>query len=69
MREHQHSHDHGHEHEHHHDHQHSSESEGSRCGRPRHIRTLTTADLTEIREIIGKAAISDSAKTDSGRDF
>ena len=31
-------------------------------GRPHHIRTLTTADLTEIREIIGKAAISDSAK-------
>lgn len=62
--EHQHSHDHGHghEHEHHHDHQHSSESDGSRAGTPPLHEHSHRRGLTEIREIIGKAAISDSAK-------
>ena len=58
----QHSHDHGHEHEHHHDHQHSSESDGSRAETPPLHEHSHSRGLTEIREIIGKAAISDSAK-------
>jgi uncharacterized protein (TIGR00299 family) protein len=53
-------HRHEHEHEHHHEHEHSSEHEVPRAGAPaphEHGR-----GLSEIREIIGKAAISDTAK-------
>jgi uncharacterized protein (TIGR00299 family) protein len=62
QQEHRHSHDHGHGHEHHHDHQHSSESDGSLVRTPPPHSHSHHRDLTEIREIIGKAAISDSAK-------
>ncbi len=51
---------HAHEHQHHHDHEHSSKVSSSRAGSPtphEHGRCLT-----EIRGIIGKAAISDTSK-------
>ena len=58
-----------HEHDHHHDHEHHHHGQASSLitklrgrGRPRHMSTRTAAGLTEIREIIGKAAISDAAK-------
>jgi uncharacterized protein (TIGR00299 family) protein len=56
-----HSHDHGH---HHHDHEQSSGAQVSRADAPApHEHTHPhSRGLTEIREIIGKAAISDTAK-------
>ena len=57
-------HEHGHHHEHQHDHQHPSSSGISRAGAPapdEHSHSHGRG-LTEIRGIIGKAAISDTAK-------
>src|SRR6266487_458864 len=58
----QHSHHHDHDHEHHHDHLRSSGSYDSRAGTPPPNEHSHSRGLTEIREIIGKSAISDSAK-------
>ena len=57
-------HEHGHHHEHQHDHQHSSGSGISRAGAPApHEHSHSHGRrLSEIREIIGKAAISKTAK-------
>jgi uncharacterized protein (TIGR00299 family) protein len=75
--QHQHDHDHRHHHEHHadeqghhhehdhgqlHEHQHSSDHEVSRAGAPAPHKHVHGRGLTEIREIIGKASISDTAK-------
>jgi uncharacterized protein (TIGR00299 family) protein len=69
--EHQHGHSHDHEHEQHehhhehthtHDHEHSSGVGGSRAGVPATHEHSHSRGLTEIGEIIGKAAISDTAK-------
>jgi len=59
---HEHSHDHGHDH--HHEHEPSSPSSISRAGAPApHEHSHEHGrGLTEIREIIGKAVISDAAK-------
>jgi pyridinium-3,5-bisthiocarboxylic acid mononucleotide nickel chelatase len=59
-----HGHHHDHEHEHRHDHEHASETEGSRAGAPApHTHSHDHGrGLTEIREIIGKAPISETAK-------
>jgi uncharacterized protein (TIGR00299 family) protein len=60
-----HEHDHhSHDHGHHHDHEHSSGAQVSRADAPApHEHTHPhSRGLTEIREIIGKAAISDNAK-------
>jgi uncharacterized protein (TIGR00299 family) protein len=61
--DHEHGH-HSHEHEHHHDHEHSPEHETSRgeAAAPHEHRHEHRRGLTEIREIIGKAEISDTAK-------
>ena len=64
-----HEHDHhGHDHGHHHDHEHSSGAQISRVEAPaphehshEHSHSHSRG-LTEIREVIGKAAISDTAK-------
>ncbi len=58
----QHSHHHDHDHEYHHDHLRSSGSYDSRAGTPPPNEHSHSRGLTEIREIIGKSAISDSAK-------
>jgi pyridinium-3,5-bisthiocarboxylic acid mononucleotide nickel chelatase len=51
-----------HEHGHHHDHEHSSEGGGSRAEAPARHEHTHGRSLTEIRDIIGKAEISDTAK-------
>ena len=56
------SHRHSHDHEHPHDHEHSSETEVSRAGAPVLHKHEHGRGLTEIREIIRKAAISGTAK-------
>jgi len=60
-----HEHDHhSHDHGHHHDHEHSSESSESegQAGVPLPHSHSHSRGLAEIREVIGKAAISDTAK-------
>ena len=61
-----HHHDHHHHHEHDHgqlhEHEHSSDHEVSRAGAPAPHEHSHGRGLTEIREIIGKASISDTAK-------
>jgi uncharacterized protein (TIGR00299 family) protein len=57
---HEHRDHHRHEHDQHHDHEHSSAHETSRAGAP--APHEHGCGLSEIREIIGKAAISDNAK-------
>ena len=55
---------HDHNHEHHHDHEHAAGAEISRAGAPaphEHAH-VHSRGLTEIREIISRAAISDTAK-------
>ena len=62
--EHDHHHEHQHSHDHHHEHEHHTHSHSDRAGSPaphEHGHTHGRS-LTEIREIIGKAAISDAAK-------
>src|ERR1700736_5708640 len=59
---HQHTHPKDHDHEHHHDHEHASGSETSRAGAPAPHSHEHGRGLTEIREIIRKAAISETAK-------
>ncbi len=61
---HRHDHDHEHEpdHQHDHDHEHSARREPSRTGVPAPHEHSHGRGLTEIRGIIGSAAISDSAK-------
>ena len=58
--EHDHKHHHDHDHDHHHDH--SSASAVSPAGAPAPHEHTHSRGLTEIREIIGKAAISTSAR-------
>lgn len=62
--DHPHEHHHEHDHEHHHDHEHSSANTASQEGAPApHDHSHGhSRGLTEIREIIGKAAISASAR-------
>jgi uncharacterized protein (TIGR00299 family) protein len=60
--QHEHGHQHSHDHEHHPDHEHSSETEVSRAGAPAPHKHEHGRGLTEIREIIRKAAISGTAK-------
>ena len=55
-------HSHSHDHAHHHDHEHASGSETSRAGAPAPHKHEHGRGLTEIREIIRKAAISETAK-------
>jgi uncharacterized protein (TIGR00299 family) protein len=50
------------EHDHHHDHNHSSEVSGSRVGAPAPHEHSHGRGLTEICEIIGRAAISETSK-------
>ena len=57
-----HEHSHPHDHEHHHDHEHASGSETSRAGAPAQHSHEHGRGLTEIREIIRKATISETAK-------
>ena len=57
-----HEHSHPHDHEHHHDHEHASGSETSRAGAPAPHSHEHGRGLTEIREIIRKATISETAK-------
>jgi pyridinium-3,5-bisthiocarboxylic acid mononucleotide nickel chelatase len=59
---HEHSHHGHHEHEHHHNHEDSSEADVSRAGAPAPHEHSHGRGLTEIREIIGQSAISDTAK-------
>ena len=62
--EHEHS-RHDHNHEHHHDHEHAAGAEVSRAGAPaphEHAH-VHSRGLTEIREIINKSGISETAKT------
>ncbi len=60
----QHEHSHAHGHEHHHGHDHPHDHEASRAGTPApHEHSHSHGrGLTEIREIIGKAGISDRAR-------
>src|SRR5246500_5547699 len=60
--EHSHPHDHDHDHAHRHDHEHASGSETSRAGAPAPHSHEHGRGLTEIREIIRKAAIGETAK-------
>ena len=70
--DHEYSHEHGHEHGHHHSHPHSAAGESARAGVPaphehaphEHIAQQHShaRGLKDIREIIGKTAISDAAK-------
>jgi uncharacterized protein (TIGR00299 family) protein len=57
-----HEHSHPHDHEHHHDHEHASGPETSRAGAPAPHSHEHGRGLTEIREIIRKATISETAK-------
>jgi hypothetical protein len=59
---HEHSHHGHHEHEHHHNHEDSSQADVSRAGAPAPHEHSHGRGLTEIREIIGQSAISDTAK-------
>ena len=59
---HEHGHDHAHKHDHHHDHEDTSDVETSRPGTPAPHEHSHVRGLVEIREIIGKAAISAAAK-------
>jgi pyridinium-3,5-bisthiocarboxylic acid mononucleotide nickel chelatase len=58
----QNEHDHHHDHQHPHGHRHASEVSSSRAGAPAPHEHSHGRGLSEIREIIGKAAISDAAK-------
>jgi pyridinium-3,5-bisthiocarboxylic acid mononucleotide nickel chelatase len=58
----EHEHHHAHDHQHHHGHDHSLGGEGSRAGAPAPHEHSHGRGLTEIRAIIGKAAISDTSK-------
>jgi uncharacterized protein (TIGR00299 family) protein len=59
---HEHTHHGHHEHEHHHNHEHSSQADVSRSAAPAPHEHSHGRGLTEIREIIGQSAISDTAK-------
>ena len=67
-----HDHEHPHSHEHSHGHSHHDNSEGSRAKAPvphEHEHAHPHRGLTEIRQIIAAAAISDSAKNKAIRTF
>jgi pyridinium-3,5-bisthiocarboxylic acid mononucleotide nickel chelatase len=59
---HEHHHAHKHNHAHDHEHEHSREHFGEEGSRPRHTHAHAHRGLTEIRNIISSAAISESAK-------
>jgi len=58
----EHEHHHAHDHQHHHGHDHSLRVEGSRAGAPAPHEHSHGRGFAEIRSIIGKAAITDTAK-------